>query len=370
MSGTYPHIRLHLALGLVFGAVLAAGATTGAWGSQSPPVGQPVSVQRRLSDDAARSWVAQSGDRWAAFYTAQQYARVSESLAGRYVGVGLWVTRTPDGVDSVTAVRAGSPAAGAGVRPGERLLTVDGRQVTGLPVTDVVALLRGDGVRGGSPVTLTLQRAGGVRAVTLHRQLLDADDVVLDHPARGVTRIVVSAFTTGVGDQVEAALRQNAGRSGTGILLDLRGNSGGLVDEAVETASAFLDGGPVASYQADGAAVQLTAEPGGDTGTPLVVLVDGGTMSAAELLTGALQDRGRAVVVGSRTFGKGAVQQPTTLADGSVLERTVGHYRTPAGHDPDGTGITPDITVPPSAGPQAAESTAIEVLDGLAGTTP
>ncbi|CAM5737110.1 S41 family peptidase [Streptomyces hirsutus] len=128
-----------------------------------------------------------------------------------------------------------------------------------------------------------------------------------------------------------------------GIVLDLRGNAGGLVAEAVTAASAFLDGGLVATYDVEGEQRALHAEPGGDTVRPLVALVDGGTMSAAELLTGALQDRGRAVVVGSRTFGKGAVQMPGRLPDGSVAELTVGHYRTPSGRGVDGQGITPDL---------------------------
>jgi carboxyl-terminal processing protease len=100
---------------------------------------------------------------------------------------------------------------------------------------------------------------------------------------------------------------------------------------------------------------------------PLVVLVDSGTMSAAELVTGALQDRGRAVIVGRPTFGKGAVQQPQTLSDGVVQERTVGSYLTPDGHSPDGQGIQPDVLVPPAASAQAAEGTALTVLADLAG---
>lgn len=146
------------------------------------------------------------------------------------------------------------------------------------------------------------------------------------------------------------------------MLLDLRGNSGGLVTEAVVAASAFLDGGLVATYDVHGEQRALYAEPGGDTVRRLVVLIDGGTMSAAELLTGALQDRGRAVTVGSRTFGKGSVQMPSKLAGGSVAELTVGHYRTPAGRSVDGHGITPDLAVS-SRTLQRGET----VLSGLGG---
>jgi carboxyl-terminal processing protease len=127
-------------------------------------------------------------------------------------------------------------------------------------------------------------------------------------------------------------------------------------------ASAFLDGGLVATYDVHGKQRVLYADEGGDTETPLVVLVDGGTMSAAELLTGALQDRGRAVVVGTRTFGKGSVQMPSRLSDGSVAELTVGHYRLPAGRSVDGRGVEPDVAV---AAGEDAQAAAREVLSGL-----
>lgn len=172
--------------------------------------------------------------------------------------------------------------------------------------------------------------------------------------------IEVDSFTKGSGTAVRDAIRKAP--AGAGVLLDLRGNSGGLVTEAVTAASAFLDGGLVATYDVHGEQRALYAEAGGDTERPVVVLVDGGTMSAAELLTGALQDRGRAVTVGSRTFGKGSVQMPSKLAGGSVAELTVGHYRTPAGRSVDGRGITPDLAV--SA---RAQERAETVLSGLGG---
>jgi carboxyl-terminal processing protease len=146
------------------------------------------------------------------------------------------------------------------------------------------------------------------------------------------------------------------------VLLDLRGNSGGLVAEAVATASVFLDGGLVATYDVHGRQQALYARPGGNTEVPLVVLVDGGTMSAAEMLSGALQDRGRALIMGSRTFGKGSVQMPSTLADGSVAELTVGHYRLPDGRSLDGVGLTPDVLVPAGHDPVADSR---EVFAGL-----
>ena len=139
----------------------------------------------------------------------------------------------------------------------------------------------------------------------------------------------------------------------------------------VGTASAFLDGGLVATYEPRGEAPErLDAPPGGDTTTPLVVLVDGGTASAAEVVTGSLRDRDRAVIVGSRTFGKGSVQEPVRLADGSAIELTVGRYRTPSGRSLDGSGITPDVAVDPDRPPREAERRALTVLRGLSATLP
>ncbi|EFF91327.1 carboxy- processing protease [Streptomyces sp. e14] len=293
--------------------------------------------------EAAERAVSRSGDRWGAVYSPGDYQEFQEALDGRYTGVGLWARRERDGRIDVTKVQTGSPAADAGIRAGDRLRSVDGEKTDGLPVTEVVSLLRGDAddAPAGTPVTLGLQRGDRQWTRTLRRARLSTDSVTVRRLAGGVTVIRISAFTKGAGDQVRAAVRRSP--AGQGVILDLRGNSGGLVTEAVGAASAFLDGGLVATYDVDGEQRALHAEPGGDTTKPLVTLVDGGTMSAAELLTGALQDRGRAVVVGSRTFGKGSVQMPSRLPDGSVAELTVGHYRTPAGRAVDGRGITPDL---------------------------
>ena len=365
-----PAPRHGTTLSLVFGAALLAAAATGGWGDAPPP--RPVAADTALvagrdpagaalSPQQAEGLIGASGDRWGAYYSAQQYAEFTQGLDGRYLGVGLSVGRGQDGVTAVSQVLARGPAAEAGIAPGDRLLRIGPEQADHLPVTEVVARLRGlEGDRRvGSAVTVAVQRGdGAVREVALRRELLDSQQVSLERTDAGVLRITVRAFTSGVAEQVRAAVRG----APAGVVLDLRGNSGGLVEEAVATASVFLDGGAVASYQERGERRELSAARGGDTRTPLVVLVDGGTMSAAELLTGALQDRCRAVVVGARTFGKGTVQQPSRLADGSVLELTVGHYYTPSGRSPEGTGLTPDVPAPDGAGAQAL---ALRVLAGL-----
>ncbi|MET9732861.1 S41 family peptidase [Streptomyces sp. NPDC006458] len=356
--------RRGAALTLVFAGVLAAGAATGSLPGtgereQAPDVTRTAAASVSRNDvadaaaeamadgkspiQAAERAVSRSGDRWGAVYSEGEYEEFTEALDGRYTGVGLWARRERDGRIEVAGVRSGSPAEGAGIREGDRLRSVDGREVDGRPVTEVLALLRGDAADAavGTSVRLGLERGARAWHVTLHRASLSTEPVTVRGLRGGVTVIKVAAFTKGSGETVRGAVRR--ARAGGGIILDLRGNSGGLVTEAVTAASAFLDGGLVATYDVEGDQRALHARPGGDTERPLVALVDGGTMSAAELVTGALQDRGRAVVVGARTFGKGSVQMPSRLPDGSVAELTVGHYRTPAGRGVDGRGITPDL---------------------------
>ncbi|WP_282697478.1 S41 family peptidase [Streptomyces sp. CC208A] len=369
-------------LTLVFAGVLATAAATGALpreddagreprtGSGERAVFDRAALHRAAAEavadgksgkQAAEEFVSRSGDRWGAVYDRREYAEFERSLDGAYTGVGLSAARTSaeDGGVEVTRVRAGGPAAKAGVRVGDRLLAVDGRATDGLSVSEVVSLLRGDD-GPGSTVSLRIRRSGLTWTQTLRRERVATDPVTVSRPDERTVVIRVAAFSKGVGARVREAVR--TAPAGAGVLLDLRGNPGGLVDEAAVAASAFLDGGLVATYDVEGEERPLYAERGGDTGRPLVALIDGGTMSAAELLTGALQDRGRAVTVGSTTFGKGSVQMPSTLPDGSVAELTVGHYRTPAGREVDGRGIAPDLPAD-----DRAEERARTVLSGLGG---
>ncbi|WP_088797899.1 MULTISPECIES: S41 family peptidase [unclassified Streptomyces] len=391
-------IRRGAALTLFLAGVLATGAATGTWsedgrGAERPaPAGAAsggrvpeaatadrAAVERAASEavedgksgaQAAADVVSRSGDRWSTIYSAGEFKDFQAQLDGGYVGVGLWVRQASHGRIEVSRVQPGGPAARAGIAVGDRLRAVDGRPSRGAPVTEVVARLRGVATGGsrqpaaaaGTPVTLDLQRGTRRWSATLHRTRLRSHNVVIDRPAgaHGPTRVKISAFGKGTGAVVRRAVRRASPQGG--MLLDLRGNTGGLVTEAVATASAFLDGGLVATYDVRGSQRALYARRGGNTRIPLVVLVDGGTMSAAELLSGALQDRGRALVVGSRTFGKGSVQMPSTLADGSVAELTVGHYRTPSGRNVDGDGLAPDVMVG-----SGAEKRARTVLSGLGG---
>ncbi|MFD7325806.1 S41 family peptidase [Streptomyces sp. NPDC059875] len=374
------------ALTLVFAGVLATAAATGSLPRQETSAVKreqaapardtvdPTALARAAADamadgksgkKAAEEFVSRSGDRWGAVYDPAEFEEFAQALDGSYTGVGLSARKAAQGRIEISRVQDGGPAAKAGLRAGDRLVAVDGRSVDGLSVSEVVSLLRGDGAaEAGSTVALGVERGRSVWTETLTRARLATEDVTVRRLDDGTVLIKVTAFTKGAGERVREAVRDAP--TGAGVLLDLRGNAGGLVAEAAVAASAFLDGGLVATYDIDGEQRALYAQSGGDTARPVVALVDGGTMSAAELLTGALQDRGRAITVGSRTFGKGSVQMPSTLPDGSVAELTVGHYRTPAGHGVDGRGITPDLIVGDATG-KRAEERARTVLSGLGG---
>jgi carboxyl-terminal processing protease len=303
-------------------------------------------------------------DKWANYLTAQQYAGFEQGLDGKFSGVGIWLRQVSTGL-SVSSVQVSSPASEAGVHSGDLVLSINGKSAKGMSVAAAAAALRG---AAGSKVTLVVRMAKVNRTLSLVRRALPSDDVTVDTLSPRVGRITVGAFARGVGHQVRDGIAQLRAEQVTGIVLDLRDNPGGLLDEAVEAASALLPAGtPVVSYAGkDGQSTTLRASGGTpDTVTPVAVLVDGATASAAEILAGALQDNQRAVLIGSRTFGKGTVQQPMPLPDGSAIELTIANYRTPSGRSIDGIGLDPDIEVAVSAGEQATETRAIEVLTGL-----
>jgi len=378
-----PLTRRVLTVSAVAGLVAVsygAGVVTGVVGSSPSDTGVIDAAADRIEESAAEpvdrdeleraaveGMLKSLGDRWSSYYDPTEYGSFEDALEGRYSGVGLWVRPSRDGV-LVASVQRDSSAADSGIVPGDVIVAVDGTPATSDSIGTVVQNLRGP---AGSTVTLTLLRDGVTSDVTVTRSVLEASDVTVDHLADGVLRVDIRTFSRGVGRSVREAMTGDPAAHAGGVILDLRGNPGGLLDEAVEVASVFLDGGAVVSYeQRDAPDRTLYAVGDGDTSTPVVVLVDGGTASAAEVVAAALQDRSRAVIVGSRTYGKGSVQQPIVLPDGSAIEFTIGRYITPAGRVIDGRGIEPDVLVDPMEAPEVAEARALEVLRGLTAALP
>lgn len=324
--------------------------------------------QHELDEAAIRGMVEALDDPYAAYYDNDDYAQFQRLLDGRYSGVGLWLGRVPAGSVQVMSVLPESPAELAGLRVGDELVDVAGSGVGALPVSEIVRKMHGT---PGTNVAVTVRRAGVVRTLTMRRADLVSQDVTSDVLDDGVGRIKVAAFTRGSAREVRAAYERLRAKKVTGIVLDLRGNPGGLLDEGVQVASIFLDKGVVVSYRGRSVEEKTYEAPArGDTTTPVVVLVDAGTASAAEVVAGALQDRNRALVVGSRTYGKGSVQQPLVLSDGSAIEVTVARYFTPSGRSVEQVGITPDVDLPAGYDTRAALRRAVEVLSGTVASVP
>jgi carboxyl-terminal processing protease len=302
------------------------------------------------------------GDRWSQYFPAENSTSFRAKVDGRFSGVGVWLRNNELGQVQVVGVVPGSAAENSGILVGDLILEIDGRKTEGLALSDVTGQLMGE---KNSFAIIKLQTDDEFRDLTINRQDIAINPVTISALEGGVTVIKISDFARGTARSVRSALATQVGER-TGLVLDLRGNSGGLLTEAIEVAGTFLNGGAVVEFHKANTAPQiLKASAQGDGITPLVILVDAATASAAEIVAAALQDRSRAVIVGENTYGKAAVQDVKTLSDGSLLEMTVGYYVTPNGKRIDGIGVSPDIFVAAKDENITAESRALQVLDGL-----
>ncbi len=284
------------------------------------------------------------------FLTPDELAASEAALAGSYAGIGAEMDTT--GTEPiVVGIFRDSPADRAGLRRGDVVTAVDGTPTAGLPLDAVVTKVRGP---AGTPVTLTIRRAPANpnAATTLTLRIVRAEVTIplVEWATIPGTRFVdlrVEQFSSGTARSFTAALGAALATHPSGLVLDLRGNPGGYVNEAVAVASQFLRGGTVyLARDATGRETPTPVSPGGiATSIRLVVLVDQGTASAAEIVTGALQDAGRATVVGVRTFGTGTVLGRFDLADGSALRIGTVEWLTPNGRRIWHEGLAPDVTV-------------------------
>jgi carboxyl-terminal processing protease len=279
------------------------------------------------------------------FLTADEAKAVDESLSGTFVGIGVQVSGQTDQV-VISSVIPNTPAEEAGLRRGDTIVAVNGQSTAGETVDQVVTRVRGP---EGEKVTLTIRRSGVADFdVTIVRRKFDLPLISWAMvPGRTIAVIRLEQFATGATRALEDAITKAKAAGATAIVFDLRGNPGGYVNEAVGVASQFVGSGIVyRSVDASGVEKDQSVEPGGlDTKGPLVVLADGDTASAAEIVTGALQDAGRAKVVGQKTFGTGTVLGRFDLADGSSLRIGVERWLTRNGRPIWHEGLQPDVPV-------------------------
>lgn len=304
---------------------------------------------REIVESAIRGIVADL-DQHSSFLDADQYEDIRISTSGSYTGVGLDVNIEGGKVTVVTPL-VGAPAERAGILPGDVIAAVDDIPVDADDVEATVARLRG---APGTAVEVDVLRAGQDQPLrfALTRSEVQVRTVQSEYLGNGLAYVRLSAFSESTVGDLEAAarkLRNAAGRNDLlGMVLDLRSNPGGLLDSAVAVADEFLDAGVIVSGtgRVRQAQFEQSAMAGGAfEDVPLVVLVNAASASAAEIVAGALQDHGRARLVGEKTYGKGSVQTVMPLGEGSAIKLTTSRYLTPSGRSINGTGIAPDIVV-------------------------
>ena len=294
---------------------------------------------------AIERMLAPIGDPYTRLLRPDDFAVMKASNQGSLSGVGLQLAHGMNEGDIVViAALEGSPAAEQDIVSGTQLLAVNGEATDTLGLETTAARLRGD---SGTQVVLTLEAPDGTASeVTLERRNVDLRPVRtrrLRRNAHTLGYLRITQFSEGVPEQVREALAELDAKEVEGLVLDLRNNSGGLVSAGLAVADAFLSNDAIVETRnREGIADPIQAGAATLYDGPMVTLVNGGTASASEILAGALQDDGRSLLVGSRTFGKGLIQTLTNLSDGSGLAVSVAGYVTPSGRDIQGQGIEPD----------------------------
>ena len=297
----------------------------------------------KLTQGSIKGMVDGLGDPFTAFYTPQQFQQQQQGLAGHQKGViGVNLTFSGD-YPQITSVLPGSPAQRAGLQAQDVVTAIDGQDARGLTAQKASTLIRG---AAGSSVRLDLLRAGVAVEVTVDRESFTSPTVVSRRLEGDVLYIRVYQFGNATASEFDSQLR--AGLPGArGVVLDLRENPGGLVDAAAAVLSEFIEGGELFEVRDRSGAVTRRSPSGDHPGArvPLVVVVDANSASASEIVAGSLQERGRARLVGTKTFGKGSVQEDYRLQDGSDLHLTVEHWFLPNGRSVIGDPLLPDVGV-------------------------
>ncbi len=306
---------------------------------------EPVE-DKKLLEDAVQGMLA-GLDPHSAYLDADSFKDMRVETEGQFGGLGIEVTMENGFVKVVSPIED-TPAARGGVKPGDLIIRLDDKAVKGLTLTEAVRLMRG---KPGSDITLTIVREGATKPlkITLTRAVIKIQSVKSRMLESGFGYVRVTQFQAGTDRGLAEALKKlETENKGTlrGMILDLRNNPGGVLNSAVGVSDAFLDKGLIVYTEGRVAdsKMKLSATPGDLlSGAPMVVLINGGSASASEIVAGALQDHKRAVIMGTKSFGKGSVQTIIPVSNGAALKITTARYYTPSGRSIQASGIVPDI---------------------------
>ena len=315
-------------------------------------------IDRDVLERAAIEGVLKaSGDEWANYFPREALETFEAQSSNSFTGIGIYLSKSRGGVIKITSIQEGSPAANSDLAIGDELVEVNGTQVTGASLASTIALIRAD---IGKRVDLLVVRNEQRILASIKTGKVQAKSVELTQVSSSVALVEIASFISGTANEVSEALKSANYKSG--VIIDLRNNSGGLVEEAVAVAEQFIGSGIIVSYKVNESEKVFRAVNSNPIKVPVVVIINRNTASSAEILAAAFQDRNRGVVIGERSYGKGSVQELISLDDGSKLELTVALFLTPSGRIIEEVGITPDLAVAPAE----IGLKSLQVLGGLA----
>lgn len=299
-----------------------------------------------LSEGVYKGYIEGLGDPYSVYYDEEETKQMSESLSGEFGGVGALMSQDREtGVITVLQVYDGSPAQEAGMRDGDTLYKVEGEEVTGEDLSDVVSKVKGE---KGTQVTLTVLRAdtGEEEELTITRDTIEAQTVSHEMKENNVGYIRITEFDTVTYEQYKEALEDLEDQGMERLIVDLRSNPGGNLDTVCDILDLMLPEGLIVyTEDKNGEREEYTSDEENQFDKPLVVMMNGYSASASEIFAGAIQDYGLGQIVGTQSYGKGVVQSVFDLQDGTSVKLTIAEYFTPNGRSIDGEGITPDVEV-------------------------
>jgi len=315
-------------------------------------------LDRKILERAAiEGALKASGDLWANYFPKSALEVLDEQSSNVFTGVGVGLNKTRGGQIQIASIQENSPAATSGLSVGDQLLEVNGTDIRGASLTSVTALIRGD---IGRRIELLVSREEKKILVSLSSEKVELSTVKASQVGTNVAFIQINSFSRGTSDELLKSLSKL--KYSSGVILDLRNNPGGLLEEALRVSQLFISNGIIVSYQVNGAEKLFKADNPKPISAPVVVMINRNTASSAEIVASAFQDRNRGVIIGERSYGKGSVQEFVTLEDGSKLELTVARFVTPSGKIIDEVGVSPDLEV----SSREINMKALQILGGLA----
>lgn len=299
--------------------------------------------KEKAKDAIYKSYLASYGDVYTVYYTPEEYKSIMESTSGKFCGIGAVCQKSEEGGILVVDPYEDAPAYKAGVRKGDRIVKVDGNDVSSMDLSPAVALIKGD---EGSTVELEIVRNGQTMTFKVIRAVVDIKTVEYEMLEDNIGYIQVSQFDDVTTKQFKTALTALREDGMKGLVIDIRSNPGGVLDVVVDMVDEIISTGTVVyTEDKEGNQRRYNADNTGEFDLPLAVLVNGDSASASEIFAGAIQDYDKGEIIGTKTFGKGIVQTIQPLSDGSAIKYTISKYFTGKGQDVHGNGITPDQIV-------------------------